>query len=130
LPFHLSAAILPICIAVSGIILAYSLYFKENEKPDKIAASLNGLYTSAYRKFYIDEVYLFVTKKVIFQFIGRPAAWIDRNIIDGTMNGLASLVAWKANLIKTIQSGKIQDYALYFFAGVFGLVVLAYYLAN
>lgn len=130
LPFHLSAAILPICIAVSGILLAYSLYFKENEKPDKIAASLSGLYTSAYRKFYIDEVYLFLTKKVIFQLIGRPAAWIDRNIIDGTMNGLASLVAWKANLIKTIQSGKIQDYALYFFAGVFGLVVLAYYLAN
>jgi NADH-quinone oxidoreductase subunit L len=40
-------------------------------------------YKTAYRKFYIDEIYLFITKKIIFNLVGRPAAWIDRNIVDG-----------------------------------------------
>ncbi len=128
LPFHVESAILPVIVALSGIGLAYTLYFRHNEKPDRIAASLSGLYTSAYHKFYIDEIYLFITKKIIFPFIGQPAAWIDRNIIDGAMNGLATLTLWKANLYKTLQSGKVQDYALYFFIGIFGLAALAYYL--
>jgi NADH-quinone oxidoreductase subunit L len=46
----------------------------------------------AYHKFYIDEVYSFVTKKIIFNLIGRPAAWIDRNIVDGLMN------SWRRSL--------------------------------
>jgi NADH-quinone oxidoreductase subunit L len=41
--------------------------------------------------FYIDELYLFITKKIVFNLIGRPAAWIDRNIVDGFMNLLASI---------------------------------------
>lgn len=130
LPFHLSAALLPVAVALTGIGTAYVLYFRKNEKPDQIAASLKGLYTAAYRKFYMDEVYLFVTKKIIFPLIGQPAAWFDRTVVDGTMNGLATAVAWKSNFMKGIQSGKIQDYALYFYAGVFSLVVLALYLSN
>lgn len=127
-PFHIDAAILPVMIAVAGITLAYSFYFRMGDKPDKVVAAAGGLYRAAYRKFYIDEVYLFITKQIIFPLIGRPAAWIDRNIIDGAMNGIATVVMWKAQLIKSIQSGKVQDYALYFFIGIFGLAALAYYL--
>lgn len=127
-PFHVEAAILPVTVAIAGIILAYIFYFRANEKADHAASVMSGLYRAAYRKFYIDEAYLFITKQIIFPFIGRPAAWIDRNIIDGTMNGIAAIVAWKAHLIKSIQSGKVQDYALYFFIGIFGLAALAYYL--
>ncbi len=130
LPFELSNAILPIIAALIGIIVATILYKKENDKSDKIAAAVNVLYTGAYHKFYIDEIYVFVTKKILFNLIGRPAAWIDKNIVDGTMNGIASLVIWKSNLIKSIQSGKVQDYALYFYIGVFGLAILAIYLVK
>ena len=77
----------------------------------------------AYRKFYIDEIYLFVTKKVIFNLIGRPAAWIDRNIVDGFMNLLATTTAGTAEAIRGLQSGRLQSYAIYFFIGVVGLVV-------
>ena len=52
--------------------------------------ALGGLYKAAYRKFYIDEIYLFITQKIIFNLIGRPAAWIDRNIVDGMMNGASA----------------------------------------
>ena len=130
IPFELSAAILPVIIAVSGIALASFFYKTENDRPDKLSASIQGIYKTAYHKFYIDEIYLFVTKKIIFNLIAQPSAWVDKNIVDGSMNGLASLVVWKSNMIKSIQSGKVQDYALYFFIAAFGLTALAIYLVN
>lgn len=119
---------LPVVLAVLAILVAASLYKTENEKPARLAATLGGFYMAAKRKFYIDELYLFITKKVLFNLVGRPAAWIDRNVVDGMMNGLASVTASTSNLIKGVQSGRVQNYALYFFAGIAGLVILYVYL--
>jgi NADH-quinone oxidoreductase subunit L len=121
-------SIAPVLLAIGGILLAASLYKTENAKPDKVASSFGGLYTAAHKRFYIDEVYLFITKKVIFNLVGRPAAWIDRNIVDGFMNLLASVTAKISELIKGLQSGKVQGYALYFFGGVLGLAVVFIYI--
>jgi len=130
IPFHLDAAILPVCIALAGILLAAYLYKSENDKADAISSSLGVLYKAALRKFYIDELYLFITRKIIFPYLGRPAAWIDRYMVDASVNGIASAVAWKSDMIKGVQSGKVQDYAVWFFAGIFGLTLLAIYLLN
>jgi NADH-quinone oxidoreductase subunit L len=121
-------AIAPVVLALLGIMLAGYLYRKESDRPEKAAGALGGLYRFAYNKFYIDEVYSFITKKIIFNFIGRPAAWIDRNIVDGLMNLLAAVTAWISARIKGFQSGKVQDYALYFFAGIAALAVLFIYI--
>jgi NADH-quinone oxidoreductase subunit L len=120
-------SIAPVLLALAGVALAASLYKKENNKPEKIAASLSGLYKATYRKFYIDEIYLFITRKIIFNCIGRPAAWIDKNIVDGLMNGIGWTTAKIAAVIKGIQSGKVQNYALYFFAGIAGLAIMVIY---
>ena len=116
-------SIAPVLLALSGILLAANLYKQENNKPAKVAASLGGLYKAAYKKFYIDEVYIFITKKIVFNLIGRPAAWIDKNIVDGFMNLIAAITAKISELIKGFQSGKVQNYVLYFFSGI---VVIAY----
>jgi NADH-quinone oxidoreductase subunit L len=121
-------AIAPVALALIGVLLAAYLYRKESDRPAKAAAAFGGLYQFAYHKFYIDEVYSFITKKVIFNLIGRPAAWIDRNIVDGLMNLVATLTAKISAGIKGFQSGKVQDYALYFFAGIAGLAVLFIYI--
>jgi NADH-quinone oxidoreductase subunit L len=120
----------PVLLAIIGIVLATVLYKTENSKPASIAVALGGLYRVAYRKFYIDELYLFITKKIIFNLIGRPAAWIDKNIVDGLMNLLATVTAKISELIKGLQSGKVQNYTIYFFGGVIGLAVLFIYLWN
>jgi len=120
-------SVAPVGLALMGIWLAAFLYRKENDRPGRLAAGLGGIYRTAYRKFYVDEVYLFLTKKVIFNGIGRPAAWIDRHIVDGFMNALASVTAWTSERIKGIQSGKVQVYTLYFFVGIAGLAILAIY---
>jgi NADH-quinone oxidoreductase subunit L len=118
----------PVALALIGIFVARYLYFKASDRPDRVAAVLGGLYKWAYHKFYIDEVYTFITKKIIFNLIGRPAAWIDRNIVDGLMNLLATVTAAISAGIKGLQSGKVQDYALWFFTGIAGLTVLFIYL--
>ena len=122
------AAIAPVALAVLGILIAGYLYKKENGRSEKAVAAIGGLYTFAYHKFYIDEVYSFITKKIIFNLIGRPAAWIDRHIVDGLMNLLATITAGISARIKGFQSGKIQDYTLYFFAGIAGLAALFIYI--
>jgi NADH-quinone oxidoreductase subunit L len=125
---NIAFSVAPVALAVLAILLAASFYKTENEKPAKMAAALGGFYIAAKRKFYIDEVYLFVTKKILFNLVGRPAAWIDRHVIDGMMNGLAYVTTSTSNLVKGVQSGRVQNYALLFFAGVAMLVVLYVYL--
>lgn len=120
----------PVALAVAGILLASSLYKSENSKPQSIATILSGLYTAAHKKFYMDELYLFITQKVIFNLIGKPAAWIDKNIVDGLMNLFADITAQISDNIKGLQSGKLQQYASYFFVGVLGFMLLFIYLWN
>jgi NADH-quinone oxidoreductase subunit L len=127
-PIPILFSIAPVSLAAGGILLAYRLYCRQNDRSRKIAASLGGLYNTVYKKFYIDELYLFITKKIIFNGIGRPAAWIDKHIVDGTMNAIAAAIASISLFIKGIQSGKVQHYALYFFGGIIGLIILFIYL--
>jgi NADH-quinone oxidoreductase subunit L len=118
----------PVLMAVTGILLATYLYKTQNNRSRIITSSLGRFYKIVYRKFYIDEIYLFITKKIIFNSIGRPAAWIDKNIVDGLMNFLATTTENISVLIKRLQSGKVQNYALYFFGGIIGLAALFIYL--
>jgi NADH-quinone oxidoreductase subunit L len=118
-------AIAPVALALTGMFIAGYLYRGKSRRP---AAVFGGLYKFVYHKFYIDEAYSFITKKIIFNLIGKPAAWIDRNIVDGLMNLLATVTARISMGIKGFQSGKVQDYVLYFFAGIAGLTVLFIYI--
>ena len=126
--FHITFSIAPVLLATGGIFLALAFYKKENAAPQKLADGIKGFYTAAYHKFYIDEIYLFITKKVVFNLIGRPAAWFDKNIVDGTMNLLATVTEKISFAIKKMQSGKTQSYAAYFFAGVIGFILIFVYL--
>lgn len=121
---NLAFAVPPVVLAALAILLAGYLYKRQNNRPAKIAAAMGAFYASVYQKFYVDELYLFVTKKIIFNCIGRPAAWLDKHIVDGCINGLAVVTTKTAGAIKGMQSGKIQNYTLYFFAGIAGLALM------
>jgi NADH-quinone oxidoreductase subunit L len=126
--FHLSFSIAPVALGLIGIFTALWLYKKQNDKPDKIAASLSGLYKSAYNKFYIDEIYVFITQKILFNLIGRPAEWFDKNVVDGLINATGNTTQFISEKIKGLQSGKVQQYGIYFLASVIGLAILFIYL--
>ena len=124
---HLTFSVAPVLLALAGIGIAWNLYGKANARPEAISSRLSGFYRAAYKKFYIDELYLFVTKKIIFNLVGRPAAWIDRHIVDGAMNGIAWTTGKFSFLIRGMQSGRVQTYVIYFFGGVIFLALLFVY---
>jgi NADH-quinone oxidoreductase subunit L len=125
--FHLMFSIAPVALGLAGIFIAMWMYKTQNNKSEKLAASLGGLYKAAYHKFYIDEIYLFITKKIIFNLIGKPAAWFDKNVVDGLMNATGNSTQKISEKIKRFQSGKVQQYAIYFLVGVVGLALLFIY---
>jgi len=121
-------AIPSVLIGVLGIVVATVMYKKENPLPDKMAVTFKYLYKWALHKFYWDEVYLFVTRKIIFQHISKPIAWFDRHVIDATMNGIAGITQYAAYAIKGFQSGRLQQYAFVFVSGTVILVLIFVYL--
>ena len=123
-------AIPSVIIAVIGISIAFALYFKEGKVANKITVSLGIFYKAVLNKFYFDEIYLFVTKKILFNLISRPIAWFDRHVIDGSMNGIAKLTQFSALNIKDLQSGQVQQYAFVFVAGALILVLCFAYMFN
>lgn len=128
LEIHWDKGGIPIVLALSGILVAWKLYYKSSPLPDAIAGKFGALYRAVLKKFYIDELYLFVTKKIIVHLIARPAAWIDKNIVDGFMNLLAAATQLFSISVNGLQSGKVQSYAAYFLSGTILLVLLFLYI--
>jgi len=124
---HWQFSILPVALGLIGIFIARRMYKKENSLPDKIASSFGGFYEAAYHKFYFDELYLFITRKIIFNLIGRPAAWFDRNVVNGLVNATGNTTTKVSTKIKGIQSGKVQQYGLYFLVATIAMAVLFIY---
>ena len=100
-----------IVVAVISIALATWFYKGSNPIPDRLATTFSGLHRAAYRRFYMDELYLFITKRIIFNCVSRPIAWFDRHVIDGSLNGLANVTQRLSYSIRGLQSGQVQQYA-------------------
>ena len=125
--FHAAFSAVPVGLGLTGILIAMWLYKKQNDKPDKIMGSISLIYKTAYHKFYIDEIYIFITKKLLFNLVGRPAAWIDKNIVDGVVNLAGNTTVKISDKIKGLQSGKVQQYAIYFLLAAGGLALYFIY---
>ena len=119
-----SVAIPSIIIALIAIGIATFFYKSKCDIPDRLQHMYAHFYKAAYHRFYIDEFYLFITKRIIFNGVSRPIAWFDRHIIDGTMNGMAYITQRVSYAIRGLQSGQIQQYAFVFLVGTLLLVLL------
>lgn len=114
-----------IIIAVASITLATYMYMGSRQpKADALAEKFAGLHQWAYRRFYLDEVYQFITHRIIFARISKPIAWFDRHVVDGFFNFLA----WGTNSlsfqIRGLQSGSVQKYAYVFLFGTLLLLAI------
>lgn len=118
-------AITSVVIACISIGLAIFMYGREKQPvAEKLQSTFPALHKWAYHRFYLDEVYQFVTHKIIFAHVSRPIAWFDRHCVDGFFDFLA----WGANAlgfqIRGLQNGSVQRYAYVFFLGVIILILL------
>ncbi len=119
-----TVAVISVVIAVVSILLATVMYRKESTIPAKLGTTFAGLHKAASHRFYIDEVYMFITKKIIFKNISTPIAWFDRHVIDATMNGFAEVTQWTSVRIKGFQSGRVQQYAYVILLGAIMIAAL------
>ena len=119
-----SVAGVSLCVAAVAIALATWMYLRERQTvANALAARFRGLHKAAYHRFYIDEVYQFVTHRVIFACISAPVAWFARHVVDGLMNMLARAANGAAYVIRDMQSGSVQRYCIWFLGGALGLTI-------
>ena len=123
--FDVQVAATSTVIAIISIALATYIYKGEKQPvADKLYSMFPKLHRAAYKRFYMDEVYMFVTHKIIFRCVSTPIAWFDRHVIDGTFDFLA----WGANeageTIRPWQSGDVRKYAVWFITGTVALTLV------
>ena len=121
----LSVAVTSVVIAIISIGIATWMY-KNAKQPvaNALAKRFNGLWTAAYHRFYIDDIYQFITHKIIFRCISTPIAWFDRHVVDGFFNFLAWATNTTSDEIRGLQSGQVQQYAYVFLCGALALILL------
>ena len=117
-------AVTSVVIAIAAIALATVMYRKENAIPARLRAAMPHLWNWAFHRFYWDELYMFITHKIIFNLICRPIAWFDRHIIDGTMDAFANITNKASFAIRGLQSGQIQTYVRVYLIGALLLGVI------
>ena len=103
--------------ALLGSGTALLLYTGSGSRADAIVRALGGLHTVVKQKFYVDEVYLFVTHRLIFNLVSRPIAWFDRTIVDGGVNVSAWATRASGHLFSWMQTGQVQSYGAWYAGG-------------
>ena len=124
---HLDWSVAGTSIAVAVVSIAIATYiYAGSRQPvaDTLAHRFKGLWTAAYHRFYLDEVYQFITHRIIFGCICRPIAWWDRHVVDGFFDFLAWGADATSDEIRGLQSGRIQQYTFVFLLGTLALILL------
>ncbi|POY35225.1 NADH-quinone oxidoreductase subunit L [Solitalea longa] len=135
--------IITVVLAVAMILVARFAYYKQKMT---FLSKQSFLYKFSYNAWYFDKLYNSVIVKsvvllansirwfdtnIVDGFVNGTASvvqslsaivdWIDRNIVDGFVNGIAALAGRLGNLIRGFQTGRVQQYMA---LGVFGLILI------
>jgi NADH-quinone oxidoreductase subunit L len=127
LPVDAVLIVISVAAALAGLISAFLLFGPPKVKQAKIDAISNAngatrfLYRASLNKWWFDEL----NDLLFIRIGGRVAAflwWFDRTIVDGTVNGVGTVVKDAGGGLRQIQTGRVQNYAL----GIaIGLIVMA-----
>ena len=123
--FNTQIAATSTIIAILSICLATYIYKGESQPvADRLYKTFPKLHRAAYKRFYQDEIWQYVTHRIIFRCISKPIAWFDRHVVDGTFN----FMAWGANeageSLRPWQSGDVRQYAVWFLTGSVALTLI------
>ncbi|OHB58349.1 MAG: NADH dehydrogenase [Planctomycetes bacterium GWF2_50_10] len=114
--------------AVLGIAAAWFFYAGQTARAAGAAKTFGVIYLAAKQKFYIDELYMFITKSILFRFVASPIAWFDRHIVDGGVNLSGFLTRMTGQKLRFAQTGQVQTYGFWFAGGLL-LVMLVIWAA-
>ena len=118
-------AVTSVIVALIGIGLATYMYApKKTPLADMLAKRMPRLHKAALNRFYIDDIWQFVTHKIIFNCFSKPIAWFDRHCVDGFMNFLAWSTQEGGQAIRPWQNGDVRSYAVWFLTGTVAITLI------
>jgi len=110
--------------ALSAIYFALHIYTRKPDIAVKVSSRFKVLYNILLNKYFVDEIYeaaiVNPVQKGSERFLWK---FFDMKIIDGAVNGIAALIDKLSGVIKKVQTGLTQSYALIMMAGI-ALVLL------
>lgn len=113
-----------VAAAFLGLFLAWLLYGRRTDLPDRIAASIHGLYSAVVNKYWIDELYAWLFVKPLIVISGL-IFWrgIDQGIIDATLNGSAAGARELSDEVRHMESGNVRSYAGWVAIGAAAVII-------
>ena len=118
-----------IFVAVAGWFIAYQMYVRRTELPQKIGAKFQAIYQLLYNKYWVDELY----SKIIVQPVLKASdkiilGFFDARIIEGAVNGLPQLVGAFSERLRKMQTGVFSFYGLIMVLGALAIIGVAFFL--
>lgn len=128
-PYHIhidwQIALRSLLLSAVAIAMAAYMYARPTQPiANQLQTRFSTLHRWASHRFYLDEVYQFVTHRIIFACISRPIAWFDKYFVDGFFDYLAQSTHRMSSWIREWQSGRVQQYAIGFAIGVILLTLV------
>jgi NADH-quinone oxidoreductase subunit L len=115
---------LSLVLVVIGLVFAWWLYVRQTDVPGRIAGRLPGVYRASLNKVYMDDLYAIAPVGATLGLADWLWTFFDVKVIDGAVNGTARLWGWVGDRLRPIQTGRVQNYAMYVFGGMVVLVVV------
>jgi NADH-quinone oxidoreductase subunit L len=108
-----------IILAIVGIYAAYKIYTNRRDIADKAAKKFKGIYNLLFNKYFVDEAYEAAVVQPI-QKGSEKFLWkfTDNKIIDGIVNGTADMISSVSSVIRRLQTGVAQFYAIIMMVGI------------
>jgi NADH-quinone oxidoreductase subunit L len=104
---------LSVIVSIAGILMAYIMYMKKTDLPERIGSAFKPFYNMLYNKYWVDELYSFTIVRPVLKasekvFLG----FFDGRIIEGVVNGLPALIDSFSQRLRRIQTGLLSSYGL------------------
>ena len=110
-------------LAAGGILLAYALYSAKWLSVESLRQRFAPLHTLFSRKYWFDELYeRVIVVRVLVDGIFALFNWFDTRIVDGIVNGVAGGTVGAGKVIRRVETGQLQAYAIAIFVGVLAIV--------
>ena len=121
--FHWDLALQGTLAAALGIVITAVGHLGRRSDGPQLERWLGPFRPFLENRMYIDQLYTAVFIKPV-EAIAYLAAMFDRSIIDRLVQGVARLPVSGGNLVRRLQSGLVQRYALAGVVGVLAIIVL------
>jgi NADH-quinone oxidoreductase subunit L len=121
----------PVLAGLAGFLLAWWLYIRRPELPDRIAESLRAPYRLVSGKYFVDEIYAAVIVRPLL-WLSTNALWhgIDERVIDGAVNGIGHDAGELGERVRHLSSGNTRSYATWVVLGAVLLTIVLVWMAG